>query len=539
MKEDAPILLLIISTSFGEVDWILPVLSAFHNKNPNWRIITLFGHQIVYQGLQENKFLAAEFSKISSLNIVPQEIEDLFANNISAEQVKIILKDFNKDEFAPYKAQLASICPNALLVNYPHSNYIYSNRFSEPLQNCSTPDNYSKHDIFLLNSEHDIPHWSKLIDSRKIQCLGFPVFDQWWQEKLLQEQNFLHSPEYEMADKAAKVFFHVSRHPHPLYLDEIDYQYLIKSLAEEVFSYNDSILLIKRHPRQDIRWFNETMKAYDHKRWMFSNLHLTQLCHLSDVVISFWSSGILNALAADKPVIEYYKFSRNNPDWRQLPDGKKTSIYRELCLAAPADNAEELHTRIGSALARQDTIWKQQRSAFALHCQVNKAPATTIADFLIKAVLNKAEITHACEEKQNEDTIVKSRLSKVQELVNNEQKEEAKQILETLLYTFPNSPIVLNNMGIFLFNIGEFSRSIDNLNKAINIAPDYVDGAVNIINVLLELDHPAKAAEVAVSFYSNKVNANTRDSFMLALKEQLSETQFTDIQTRIIAYLEE
>lgn len=516
----------------------MPALISFHQKNPDWQIITLFGHELVYQGLQENKFLFAEFSKISSLNIVPQEIDSLFADVISPEQVKIILKDFNKDEFAPYKTKLASICSDALLVSYPHSNYIYSNRFTESLKTCSTPDAYSEHDLFLLSSAHDISYWSKLVDYRKIKYFGFPVFDPWWQDKLLQNHDFQQSPERQMAAKAQKVFFHVSRHPHPVYLDEADYQYLVKSLVEEVFTYDDSILLIKRHPRQDIGWFHEIMQPYDSKRWRFSNLHLNQLCSLADVVISFWSSGILNALAANKPVIEYYKFNKKNPDWRRLPDGEKTSIYRELCLAVPANNAEELHARIESALARQDRIWRQQKSAFDLHCRTNNDASTAIADYLLEAAQDKQEATHSHRKKQDEDTIVESRIDEVKQLVDNGKTEEARQLIEDLLATYPNNPVALNNMGVFLFNIGEFARSIDNLSKSITLAPDYIDAAVNITQILLELDQPGKATEIVISFYSDKVNANTRDNFIVALKEQLSATQFTCIQEGVREYFE-
>lgn len=189
-----PVIIWVVATSFGEVDWLLPVMYLFKKRFPEWQIITLFGHQLVYQGLVSNKPLFEEFYKISSLNIVPQEIDTLFSQNISAEQVKIIFKDFNKDEFAPFKSSLAEKCPEALVVSYPHSNYIYANCTSEAVVDVDNPDAYSKHDIFLLSSEHDIPFWSHRVAVEKIRTFGYPVFDRWWSKKLLQSTYFLESP---------------------------------------------------------------------------------------------------------------------------------------------------------------------------------------------------------------------------------------------------------------------------------------------------------------------------------------------------------
>ena len=69
---------------------MLPVLVAFKERYPDWQIISLFGHKLVYQKLQQNEALFAEFEKISDLNVVPQELEALFTQNITPDQVKII-----------------------------------------------------------------------------------------------------------------------------------------------------------------------------------------------------------------------------------------------------------------------------------------------------------------------------------------------------------------------------------------------------------------------------------------------------------------
>ena len=530
MKKN-PILLLIVATSFGEVDWILPVLSAFHEQNPDWRIITLFGHQIVYQGLQENKELHEEFAKISSLNIVPQEIDLLLENDISSDQVKIILKDFNQDEFAPYKSYIAEKCPNALLVSYPHSNYIYSNCTSEPVRVVADPDAYSKHDLFLLSSPHDIPYWSSFVDVGKIRTFGYPIFDKRWQEKLAQSPLFLQSEEMARAQKADKVFFHISRHPHPIYLADTDYQYLLKTMLETVFSYNDSLLIIKRHPRQDLESFLELLKPYDPSRWIFSGFHLTQLCRLADVAISFWASGILNALSVNTPVIEFYRFGKHNPDWRKLPDGSNTSIYRELCLAAPANTGEELRNQIDLALAQNDPVWELQQKAFQTHCLINENTSSAIVQCLLDEQVKKRTIqglTH----KSRRDPL-EEQIDRAVALVDKGEMEKAHDYLKGLAGKYPSDHRVFNTLGVFLYNQGDFVAGADNLVKSLNLMPSYIDAAANLVQVLVELDRLDDAVEIVISFHANSPNSEIQNSFLWILKNQLSEKQFDIIHQEV------
>ncbi len=519
----SPILLLIVATSFGEVDWILPVLSCFKKKYPEFKIITLFGHELVHQGVVQNKALDDEFSRISSFNIVPREIDALFEQIISPDQVKFILKDFNKDEYAPYKSYVTEKCPDALVVSYPHSNYIYSNRTSEPLKTVSDPDEYSKHDIFLLSSIHDIPFWSGRVAVDKIRAFGFPVLDRWWTEKLFNSTIFLESREKDLAGKAGKVFFHISRHPHNLYLSDDDYNYLIKSVVEEVFSYDDSLLLIKRHPRQHIESFEKLLESYDPARWMFSGLHLSQLSLIADLSISFWSSGILNSLSVNTPVIEFYRFGDANPDWRKLPDGTSTSIYREMGLAVPADSAQELHDMVESAFKGDDDIWELQKRAFLAHCQVQENASMAIVECLMAELENlRRKQDHASSDYSSFEQQIKL----VEDFVAAGEIDKASRSLDDLVEKYPQDPRTYNNLGAFCFNQGEPVRAIENFLKALSYDPLHVESAVNLIQVMLELDRPTDAVNVVLSFYANGQQDNTMELLQNSLLEQLPAEQF-------------
>lgn len=524
-----PVLMLIVATSFGEVDWILPVLAAFKKRNPDWQIMTLFGHEKIFQGLVLNRAIFEEFSAISTLNIVPREIDLFLSSNISPDQVKIILKDFNKDEFAPYKVYLESRCPEALVVSYPHSNYIYSNRTTEFLQMAAAPDAYSRHDIFLLGSEHDIPYWSGFVAADKVRTFGHPVFDPWWAERMLTAKSFVESPERELARRAGKVFFHISRHPHPIYLNEDDYLYLVKTMVEEVFSHEDAVLLIKPHPRQNIAAFAEILAPYDSSRWMFSGLQLSQLCSLADVVISFFSSGILNSLAVGKPVIEYYRFNDKNPDWRRLPNGTTTSIYRELGLAVPADTREELAMQIDSALAGTDSVWAYQQQAFQLHVRGHDNASGAICDCLLEEWRAKKE--RVARGEVAEDNNPARYLAFMRNHVEKGEYDEAEALVDSLVGRHEEVGLFYNELAVYLYQKGEGERAIRNFAKCLKNDPEFGVAAINLCQALMERGRDGEGVKVILAFEAAvEGKEEVLRDLQQALQGQLPAEMFTRLQ---------
>jgi hypothetical protein len=534
MSDKPPVIILIVSKSFGEVDWILPVLVHLKQQQPQWRIITLFGHKLIHDFLVLNTALYAEFSKISSLNIVPQEIGSLFRDEIEPGQVKMILKDYNEDQYCPFKTEVERFCPHALVVSYPHSNHIFSNRATDALRHCATPDAYSSHDIFLLCSDHDIPYWSAYVDVAKIRTFGYPRYDGWWVDRLLAAPGLADSPEYRRARQAGKVFFYISRGAHSVYLSQKDYEYLLRSTLEEVLRYEDALLLIKAHPRQDMEELKRILDGYDPRRWLVSGLHLMQLAALAQVVISGWSSGILDALAVNRPVIEFWRFSGKDPDCRIGPDGRPTTIYRELGLARPAETREELAVLLAEALRDPDApAWQRQRQAFARCCKAVDHAAADVAAGLLAEMERKQTVQRDAAANPAPADLIEMMIEYAVALVDAGREEQAGQWLEFLRGQFPEDAKVLNNCGVFAFNRGDFAAAVDDLSGSIRIAPDYQEAAVNLIHMLLVLERPDEAAEVLVSFYRNAAGSGPRTSFILALREQVDADAFALIQNRI------
>lgn len=536
MSDKPPVIILIVSKSFGEVDWILPVLAAFRERHPEWRVITLFGHKLIHDFLALNQTLFAEFRKLSALNIVPQEIPSLFRDTISPEQVKIILKDYNEDQYCPFKAEVAGYCPQALVVSYPHSNHIFSNRATDAVRRCPEPDAYSGHDLFLLCSEHDIPYWSGYVDVARIRTFGYPRYDSWWLKGMRDAPGLAGSEEYRRAQRASKVFFYISRGAHSVYLSQADYEYLLRSTVEEALRHEGSLLLIKAHPRQDMEDLNRLLADYDPARWLVSGLHLMQLCSLAEVVISGWSSGILDALAVGRPVIEFWRFSGHDPDCRMLPDGRPTTIYRELGLVRAAETPEELRVLVDSALREQDgQAWQTQRAAFQHHCKQTDTAAQDVAACLYNEAARKQEAVPRHGATASTAGVVAAMIDYMTALAGQGEEARVEEWLAFLRGQFPEDPQVLNNLGVFLFNRGEFVAAVAQLTESLRRDPAARETAVNLAHILLLLGRVAEATEVVVAFYRNAAGSGPRAAFLQALGEQAGPEQFTLVQNGIAA----
>lgn len=500
-------MLLIVATSFGEVDWLLPVLHTFKRKHPEWKIISVFGHETVFQLLMKNTFLSVEFEKISDANILHTNLENyLTSEAISSEQIKIIMKDFNQDSGSPFKYHITNRFPHALVVNFPHSNYVYSNAEIDPVVQCGNPNGYSIHDIFLLSSPNDVPYWSSFVDRRKIRALGYPVFDDFWIDMLLRSSDFIESKEVDFAKKAKKAFFFISRHPHPVYLSQEDYQYLVQALMEEVFSIDGSFLLIKLHPRENLALLRQILSPYDKSRYMISDFHLTQLSSIADVVISLWSSGIMNALSVKKPVIEFFRFGENNPEWRKTAAGKKSSTYRELGLSVPADTQNELSQQINSAISGKSTSWKNQIEAFGKHCRFNSRASEDIVDCLIQEMTRKDSASVESDFIPRLDKLLERQMAYGEKLAADGRIESACEYFQTLDALHPNNENILNNIGSIYFQLGNLEEAARHFQKSLRQNPNTLDAAINLVDLHLLQGHHEAALDSALTIMANSKN---------------------------------
>ena len=533
IPKEKPVLLLIIATSFGEADWILPVLSCLKQQHPEWEIITVFGSREAYQNVAEKSSLANLFLKISSLNIVQDQINHLFKQIIDANQVKIILKDYNKDEWAPFKWQIASQCPRALLVSFPHSTHIYTNKDANPVQAATDPDTWSLHDTFLLSSAHDVPEWSEKIAIQKIKTVGYPRYDTWWKKQIIGEDQFIASKEAVAASNSDKVVFYISRGDHPHYLDRPDYEYLVNSICKQVFSIPGSLLLIKPHPRQDINDLHNLLKEYDPDRYIISHLHLMQLASLSHVVISSWSSGILDTLAVNKPVIEFWRFNDKH-NWRKKTGGEKTSIYRELGLACPANTEKELKEALLSMLSNPEPFVQKQGKAFRIHCKVKDNASRTTVNCLLSELEKKEREYEKKIKTPAFKTIIDQQIIAGEGLIEQNALKKAAQYFEVLNTWYPDNAKIVNNYGVATYLLGNLQEAENIFLENLTAHPDNIDTAVNLVDLFLSRGFNEKALQTVMNYLSSAPTKRAKQEMaQMAVARSFTESQLKLIKSAL------
>lgn len=164
---------------------------------------------------------------------------------------------------------------------------------------------------------------------------------------------------------------------------KVRYKYIVESILEVVGEYANSFLLIKPHPKQNIQELIHLLEPSKNVRWIVSGLHLIQLAQISDVVISGYSSGILDSLSVGKSVIEFWRLSTNDSLCRAKCHDSNTTIYRELELAQPANTNGELKQIIKFFFNNsKDDMWQKQQQAFKSICKFSDNASEKIADFL-------------------------------------------------------------------------------------------------------------------------------------------------------------
>ena len=263
---------------------------------------------------------------------------------------------------------------------------------------------------------------------------------------------------------------------------------------------------------------------------MISYLHLFQLCKLSDVVISTWTSGTLNSLAVGKPVIEFWIFGNNNPLWRRSPDGTKTSIYRELGLAIPANTSEELGILLESAINKNDDCWDKQLEAFDTHCGFETNASVKIVNCLLEEVEKKSSGKRNTSYQKKLDELLADQIAYGENLIEKGEIDKALEYFELLGNQNPHDGRVFNNIGVLEYNKGNIDSAIRNFKISLDNNPVYVDAAINIVDVLLAQRKSKEAMKVIIDFLSNSSNKNKEGLFNLSLSRPFSDEQFLQLQ---------
>ena len=343
--------LVLFSSSWGEVDWVLPVLIKIKELEPNIKLGAVFRDHGLLSRKDRHPGLAAQLDKVIDSYILGPPLD------MDPSRIRFLLKDYSEDD--PFKDRVCSECVGAKIVVYPHATSI---NISQP---TSVPNmefwrtHAPSHDIMMVSTKHDVGWWGERLPNPKFTVVGFPRYDEWWVRTLTTSQKLLYSKEHEVSTRYNAVMY-VTRAPHWAYLHEETHNYLIRSTAEVVLEDPNNFLIIKPHPRQNLTLIRELLRG--HNRWMFSKFQALQVASLADSTVTMYSSCTLDSLATGTPVIEFFQYYPfGNEEYIVLEDGTLGSVHTYLGLTIPVDTKEKLKTAFCSD---NKAVYERERKNF-------------------------------------------------------------------------------------------------------------------------------------------------------------------------------
>jgi len=347
--------LVLFSSSLGEIDWILPVLVAL-KRDYGAQIVANFHTPQLYAKLGQNIPLAKILRETAQIFLEPRR--HVFTEH-KPESFDVVLKDDVGDSFMPQRAPYLEACHRAKQVVFPCSGFIYGltgdtpNNLKAIEKKVATvmgfsPITWGKSDLCLCGSVNDFPALSLRYAPKSIRAVGFPRYDMWWVQQLLKvgqknlqrEQNFL-------ADRRSLLF--VIRGPHPLFLTPKDYSYLMRSFCEVVQKIPGLAAVIKPHPRQSEEDLVDFLSAFPSDKFLISHQPIMLLSSLVEAVVCMLTSGVLDVLRVGKPTVEFFIYpqeGRECLEFRAREKGGYESIYHQLGLVASISRRSQLKTFI-------------------------------------------------------------------------------------------------------------------------------------------------------------------------------------------------
>ena len=296
-------------------------------------------------------------------------------NRFNSSKGFFLFKDYNgASSLSKY---LEKKLKNSDTIFFPHSNHIFSD--SNSSLNSSVLVN-SKHHLILSN-QTDQAIFKNNLSLNSIATVGFTFTDKYWTNRVLEDVS---ENEMEVEDETYNILL-ISRAIHPIYLSRKDKMDYLEWILEACSKFKQVNLFIKQHPREveENLNLNEIILKHDQVKVHIANKSLMKLCSNMDLVISFWTSGILQAKFHGKPVIELYEPKQREIDCAYDNEGKVTTIYRKLGLVEGTSIKDDFMRLFTKGLnSPEDKIWIKQNENFNTIEGVKEDSCILIFNFL-------------------------------------------------------------------------------------------------------------------------------------------------------------
>lgn len=408
--------LAVFKSRWGEVDGYLPVLFKLKAQHPDWTIMALLlGHDLVRRAADQ-PFLHSQLEAAADVLILAPASErpktdrlrqpegEAVARKASwfrsarkalkawlaeartrwqcralvaylkEKSIRVVLKDHGEDDWLLRQVHRLF---RPVSVVMPHGTGLYIETGPGPIRKFRP----AHADLVLVGHTPELPCFQRMLgapDRRQFLVSGHPRYDAWWMERLAQDPAFQASEECRRAKHFERTFLFATRGPSDKALPLSVFQYLCRSVAEVVLDRPGQCLIVKPHPQQDLALLQSQFAHCDPGRFMISSFQTMQLAGLSHFVTCMVSGVILDALAAGKPTVEFFQYTRGSEFFSEDSAGKTVSSYTQLGLAVPAETKEQLQALIDDCFSHKNrsALWEDQRRRVAEFMRLDNQSAT-------------------------------------------------------------------------------------------------------------------------------------------------------------------
>ena len=197
-------------------------------------------------------------------------------------------------------------------------------------------------DLLLVSNKETQKYYSKVFEGIKTKIIGVPRYDLKWIKFLT--ENYGHK---KISQKKNQILF-ITRGPHPIDLNIEDFNYLLNSVFSICEGKNVK-LLIRSHPRYSKSQLRNVLKNYKNLDWSFCDDEIIVIKENLNLIISMWSTMILDALVLNIPVIQFFKCN-NKRKWFVDSEGKNITGYEKNKIVVTAENHNKLKKEINKLI---------------------------------------------------------------------------------------------------------------------------------------------------------------------------------------------
>jgi hypothetical protein len=302
------------------------------------------------------KFLSRLVNKC--MNVFSRKFSKIIYSRINPD---LFFKDVGID--TNLRLELSKIVKlnNGKTIIFPHGTEIFT-------ESIPITANYFG-DMLLVSSNKMKAFYSERFKGLPSFIIGIPRYDVKWLDRIINCTN--HS---KAINSKFQILF-ITRGVHPTDLSNDDFNCLVNSIFSICNESDDIELLIRNHPRYPKMELLKILSNYPNLKYRFEDSDLVILKDEINLVVSMWSTMILDSLVLNLPVIEFFRCG-NRREWLKNDFGESITGYEKNGIAISAKTREDLSKYInetkGGNYAIYHSIFENFKVMYNIKNSINK-----------------------------------------------------------------------------------------------------------------------------------------------------------------------